>query len=258
MVMTSPPASAPPDPPRALLFDLDGTLVDTVSVRVESWILALGEVGVHSDAAELGGLMGADGKRIAAEIAERHGRPLSDHRAALGRPACGRAVRAAQHGPSTVAARPGGPGGPVIRPDPMGDRNVQPAGSDTGVGRGTRPAQPPRIVDASHVTHAKPAPDLLLAGAVQLGVPARECWYVGDATWDMIAARSAMMTGIGVPSGATDAATLQSAGALLVVGDLGDVLALLRDRGLCPPDRRRRPWTRLSRPGRPAPAGCAC
>src|SRR6187455_1928432 len=81
--MTSPSEAPLLTPPRALLFDLDGTLVDTVSVRVESWILALGEVGVHSDAAELGGLMGADGKRIAAEIAERHGRPLSDHRAAL-------------------------------------------------------------------------------------------------------------------------------------------------------------------------------
>ena len=95
-------------------------------------------------------------------------------------------------------------------------------------------AQPPRIVDASHVTHAKPAPDLLLAGAQQLGVNARDCWYVGDATWDMIAARSAMMPGIGVPTGATDDATLRSAGAVLVLAHLGDLQELLRERGVLP------------------------
>ena len=150
--------------------------------------------------------MGADGKRIAREIAERHGRPLSDHRAEL------------------VDRRAG---------ELFGERNTDPqplpfvrelleavtAGSASR-GRSRRPASrtrpsprsraldlasPPRIVDASHVTHAKPAPDLLLAGAEQLGVTARDCWYVGDSTWDMIAARSAMMTGVGVPSGATDA-----------------------------------------------------
>ena len=84
------------------------------------------------------------------------------------------------------------------------------------------------------MTHAKPAPDLLLAGAAQLGVPARDCWYVGDAAWDMIAARSAMMAGIGVTSGATDAQTLRATGAVLVVDHLAAVLDLLRERGRLP------------------------
>jgi len=220
--------------PRALLFDLDGTLVDTVALRVETWIAAFTEVGIRADAAELGGLMGADGKRVAKEIAERDGRALSDHRAEL------------------VDRRAG---------ELFGERNAQPrplpfarelllavtrARIPWAIATSSQPAQtsgsvaaleldlPPRIVDASHVTHAKPAPDLLLAGAEQLGVPARDCWYVGDATWDMIAARSAMMPGIGVPSGATDAQTLRSAGALLVVDDLSHVLGMLRDRGLVP------------------------
>ncbi len=217
-----------------MLFDLDGTLVDTVSVRVECWIVAFAEVGIETDAPELGGLIGADGKRIAREIAERHGRPLTAHRAEL------------------VDRRAG---------DLFGERNTDPqplpfvralleacsrAGMPWAIATSSLPEQtiasvraldlasPPRIVDASHVTHAKPAPDLLLAGAEQLGVTARDCWYVGDSTWDMIAARSAVMTGVGVPSGATDARSLLSAGAVLVVADVGELHRMLRDRGMLP------------------------
>jgi beta-phosphoglucomutase-like phosphatase (HAD superfamily) len=81
----------------------------------------------------------------------------------------------------------------------------------------------PRIVDASHVTHAKPAPDLLLAGAQQLGVRPLRCWYVGDSTWDMQAARAAGMTAVGVTTGAAVAAALTRAGAELVARQVGDL-----------------------------------
>ena len=48
----------------------------------------------------------------------------------------------------------------------------------------------PRIIDGSHVEHAKPAPDLLLLAAEELETPPRSCWYVGDSTWDMLAAHA--------------------------------------------------------------------
>lgn len=76
-----------------------------------------------------------------------------------------------------------------------------------------RLASEPRVVDGSHVEHAKPAPDLLLLAAEQLDVPASSCWYVGDSTWDMRAARAARMAAVGVPYGAASDKTLRTAGA---------------------------------------------
>ena len=87
----------------------------------------------------------------------------------------------------------------------------------------------PTIVDASHVQHAKPEPDLLLLAAKQLGVEPERLPYVGDSTWDMVAAVAAAMLPIGVTAGAAvDAAALAGAGAGAVVESLleiADVLA---------------------------------
>ena len=82
----------------------------------------------------------------------------------------------------------------------------------------------PRIVDGSHVERAKPAPDLLLLGAREIGVAPTECWYVGDSTWDMRAASAAGMVAIGVLAGAAvDEVALRNAGATVVLPTLGDL-----------------------------------
>ena len=89
----------------------------------------------------------------------------------------------------------------------------------------------PRIVDGSHVAHAKPAPDLLLLAAEQLNLPASTCWYVGDSTWDVQAATAARMIAVGVAYGAVSGATLMRAGAN-VVTTLPELKADLERRGL--------------------------
>jgi HAD superfamily hydrolase (TIGR01509 family) len=81
----------------------------------------------------------------------------------------------------------------------------------------------PLIVDGTHVANAKPAPDLLLLAAARLGADPSRCWYIGDATPDMLAAVAAGMVPIGVTSGAVDEAALRSAGAERVVASLSDL-----------------------------------
>jgi phosphoglycolate phosphatase-like HAD superfamily hydrolase len=82
------------------------------------------------------------------------------------------------------------------------------------------------------VEHAKPAPDLLLRAAEELTVAPARTWYVGDATWDMLAAVAAGMPAIGVTTGAVGTAELESSGASLVVASLDELLAHMADAGL--------------------------
>ena len=64
--------------PGAVLFDLDGTLVDTVGRRIDGWLAAFAEIGVDADAGLVGGLVGADGKRLARDVAAAAGAHLSE------------------------------------------------------------------------------------------------------------------------------------------------------------------------------------
>src|SRR4029079_18860052 len=89
--------------------------------------------------------------------------------------------------------------------------------------------QEPEIVDASHVEHAKPEPDLLLRAAEELKVDPARCWYIGDSTWDMVAAAAAARVPIGVTAGsAVSAEALRGAGAGVVVGSLVDLADSLK------------------------------
>ena len=83
----------------------------------------------------------------------------------------------------------------------------------------------PLIVDGSRVEHAKPAPDLLLVAAQELGVDPAEAWCVGDSTWDMRAAVAAGMVPIGVTTGAVGARALLDAGARVTISTLRELMS---------------------------------
>jgi len=220
-----------PDP-GAVLFDLDGTLVDTVGRRIDGWLAAFAEIGIAADARLIAGLVGADGKRLARETAAAAGAALSEAEiAALDRRAgtifseLNRAPVPLPGARDVLLALADGPIPAVIATSSLG---AQVSASVDALGLPRRPT----VVDGEHVEHAKPAPDLLLLAAERVGVQPSACWYVGDATWDFLACVAAGMTGIAVATGAVDGGTLREAGASAVVDSLEDLSAELRRRGL--------------------------
>ena len=211
--------------PTAVLFDLDGTLVDTVETRIEAWHRTLGEAGLPTTRDEIAPLIGIDGRRLAREAAAAAGRPIDDARAEEIDKQSGELYEALNTAPRSLP----GFGALVAALDAReiiwaiatSSRKEQVAASVEALGL----AVEPRIVDASHVEHAKPAPDLLLEAARQLGIEPARCWYVGDSTWDMIAAVAAGMIAIGVTAGAAVGADeLMNAGAHVTVESLGDLV----------------------------------
>src|ERR671910_548158 len=67
--------------PDAVLFDLDGTLVDTVETRIAAWLETLASAGFPTTREQLAPLIGIDGRRLAREVAARAGSALDTPRA---------------------------------------------------------------------------------------------------------------------------------------------------------------------------------
>jgi HAD superfamily hydrolase (TIGR01509 family) len=210
--------------PGAVIFDLDGTLVDTVPARISGWRQTLADAGIHVDDGVLEPMIGMDGRALAREVAFRAGRALDDAEAERIDRMAGE--RFDDHNRSPMAL----PGAREVidRLDTArvtwaiatSSRAEQVAASVAALWLAT----PPRIVDGSRVAHAKPAPDLLLLAAEELGVEPSRTWYVGDSIWDMRAAAAAGMLPIGVLAGAAvDERTLREAGAASVLHTLAEL-----------------------------------
>ncbi len=213
--------------PAAVLFDLDGTLVDTVSTRLEAWLQALGEFDISAARAAVARLIGSDGRRLARTVAEQSHSPIDldeataiDHRA-------GQIYDKLNTNPRPLE-------GAVELLDELDKRQIPWAIATSSLQTQVKASvdalklpRRPMIVDGSHVEHAKPAPDLLLRAAQELRVSTERIWYVGDSIWDMEAARAAGMPSVGVTTGFAGADELQATGAWLVLRWLSELVDFL-------------------------------
>jgi N-acetyl-D-muramate 6-phosphate phosphatase len=217
--------------PAAVLFDLDGTLVDTVETRIAAWLRTLQGAGLPTSREQLAPLIGLDGKRLAKDVAAVAGTPIDEARAEEIDHLSGEIYEQLNRSPrplpgvrrlvDAIEARD------ISWAIATSSRKAQVATSVGALGL----AGEPTIVDASHVEHAKPEPDLLLLAARQLGVDPGRCWYVGDSTWDMVSAVAAGMVAIGVTAGsAVDSVALVGAGAAAVVETLDELTEALTSR----------------------------
>lgn len=217
---------------QAFLFDLDGTLVDSVYQHVLAWREALEAGGIHLAVWRIHRQIGMSGGLFVNALARETGHKLTPEQAERIHQVHGEAfVRYA----SEVRALPGAQellayltkaGVPWAIATSGRFESARLSLDMLGVGDEVP------IVTRDMVKHAKPDPDLFLAAAEQLGVEVSDSVVVGDSIWDLLAARRARALGIGLLSGGYGREELERSGAYRVYNDPADLLRHLDEVGV--------------------------
>jgi HAD superfamily hydrolase (TIGR01509 family) len=218
----------------AFLFDLDGTLVDSVYAHVLAWRSALEAAGIELSVWRIHRRIGMSGGLLVNALLRETGTPITmDQVAKVQR------LHAEAYAQHVSQLRPL-PGARELLAY-LSDRGVPWTIATSGRIESARPALDVLGVDPSipvvtrdQVEHAKPDPDLFLAAAERLGADIEHAIVVGDSVWDLLAARRARALGVGLLSGGYGHDELQSAGAYRVYEDPADLLRHLDEVGVRP------------------------
>jgi HAD superfamily hydrolase (TIGR01549 family) len=216
----------------AFLFDLDGTLVDSVYQHVLAWREALEAGGMHLAVWRIHRQIGMSGGLFVNALLRETGHTVSKEEA----------VRLAElHGETfkRYASQ--------VRPLPgatellsyLTEKRVPWAIATSGQHKSASLSlgllgisKDVPIITRDLVRHAKPDPDLFLVAAEKLGVDIGDSVVVGDSIWDMLAARRARALGVGLLSGGYGREELERAGAYRVYNDPADLLQHLDEVGV--------------------------
>jgi len=226
----------------AFIFDLDGTLVDSVYQHVLAWREALEKGGINLGVWSIHRRIGMSGGLLVNALLRETGKKISNEDAEdlqnLHAEAYSRLV-------SSVRVLPGARELLAC----LSELKVPYAIATSG---GLKSAEPVLkllslndrvpIVTRDEVRYAKPDPHLLLAAAKKLDTPIEDCIVVGDSVWDLLGARRARALGIGLLSGGYGEEELERASAYRVYKDPRDLMDHLDEVGV-----RTSPATRNSK-----------
>ena len=224
----------PQAPVPAFLFDLDGTLIDSVYQHVTAWHIALESIGVDLSVWRIHRRIGMSGGLFVQALMRETGRMLTPEEISQLQKA--HATAYLKQAASVTAL----PGARELLAT-LTEAGVKWAIATSGYAATARPAlellglpSGTPMVTRDLVRHAKPDPDLFLAAAALLEVDPRDSVVVGDSVWDLLAAHRAGSLGIGLQSGGYGREELERAGAYRVYADPADMLDRLYEIGVRP------------------------
>ncbi len=225
----------PAETSTAFLFDLDGTLVDSVYQHVLAWREALEAAGIKLAVWRIHRRIGMSGGLFVNALLRETGHELT-------REEMSRLQQVHREAYARQVAQ--------VRPLP-GARELLDHLSQAGIPwaiatSGRRETAEPtlrvlgldataQVVTRDDVSRAKPDPDLFLAAAQRLNVRITASVVVGDSVWDLLASRRAGALGVGLLSGGYGLDELERAGAYRVYDDPADLLRHLDEVGVRTP-----------------------
>lgn len=216
----------------AFVFDLDGTLLDSVYQHVLAWHEALALEGIELAVWRIHRKIGMSGGLFANMLLRETGLALDPERIERLQNAHAAAYKRRI---DDVRPLPGArellaflteAGIPWAIATSGRMETAGPAMASLGVDIQRIP-----VITRDAVKYAKPDPDLFLAAADRLGIDISACFVVGDSVWDMLAAQRARALGIGLLSGGYGLDELERAGAYRVFEDPADLLEHMDELG---------------------------
>jgi len=218
----------------ALLFDLDGTLIDSVYQHISAWGEVFRENRIYVPLWKIHRRIGMSGQlfvpMLLREIGHKPTKNIIEKLERRHKTSFERSL----DGITTL------PGADALLQE-LNRRKIRWAIASSGgrgqvqklIGKLRRTYSAP-IVTGDDVKSAKPAPDIFLAAAEKLGLPLSECIVVGDSPWDLLAARRAKSLGVGLLCGGYAKEELESAGAHRIYESPLAFLENLADIGIYP------------------------
>jgi HAD superfamily hydrolase (TIGR01509 family) len=216
----------------ALLFDLDGTLIDSVYQHVTSWSEALKSAGIVIPQWKIHRRVGMSGKSFLHELfregVARTSKVDLDELEQKHDSLFSRTIPRLERLPGTNELL-----------QHLSRQKIRAAIATTGGRKATeallaRIKLPPEfpVLTGDDVEKAKPSPDVFVAAAKRLRVAIEDCIIVGDSVWDLLAAGRKSALGVGLLSGGCGQAELEGAGAFRVFSDPADLLMHIEQLGL--------------------------
>jgi HAD superfamily hydrolase (TIGR01549 family) len=216
----------------SLVFDLDGTLIDSVYQHVMAWHDALRAAGIDLSVWRIHRRIGMSGGLFVRALARELGHELREE-----------TIEKLQHDHEEAYLRRVDsvtplPGSRELLSALTGAKipwAIATSGARRSAERSMRVLEIPTgvpVITRTEVAHAKPNPDLFLAAATALGSAPRSTFVVGDSLWDILGARRAGALGVGLLSGGYGRSELIEAGAYRVYNDPAQLLTHLDELGL--------------------------
>ena len=215
----------------AVLFDLDGTLIDSVYEHVQAWWNTLYGVGIIVPKWMIHRRVGMSGKSFVTELLRECAPEKKVNIDELEKEHDARIRKVvSQIAPLRGAER-------LLAH--LRRSKVRFAIATTGNREQTSlllkklniPAGTP-VLTGDDAQKAKPSPDIFLAAAKKLKSPLSDCIVVGDSVWDLLAAGRKGALGVGILAGGYGEEELHKAGAFRIYSDPEDMLLHLEQLGL--------------------------
>ena len=214
--------------PVAFLFDLDGTLVDSVYNHVRAWHVALREQGLDLSVWRIHRKIGMSGGLFTAQLQRELGRSIDDDSLKRLRDRHAELFRELS---KDVPPLPGAVDllkeltkqrlpWAIATSGRMQTAEMNVKALEVDAGKAT-------VITRDMVRYTKPDPDLFVEAARRLGTTTHGSYVIGDSIWDMYAASRCGALGIGFLSGGYGKDELERAGAMRVFDDPADMLTHL-------------------------------